>query len=301
MGAWEIVERPAHLPQRDSLGEGPLWDDEAQALWWVDIAGDRVHRLDPGSGEVRVWAAGAHVAAAIPAASGGLVVATPDGLHRMSLATGLLKPFARPDPHAGNRSNECRVDPQGRIWLGTMANNLHPDGSPAPLAGTTGGLFRVDADGSCHTVLEGIGIANTLCWSPAGDRLYFADSLQGVIWSFGYDPDRPVLEDRRVFAAPGAVAGGPDGSAMDEEGCLWNARWGGGRVVRFTPDGRIDREIVLPVAQPTCVAFGGRDRRTLYVTSARIELDGLAPDSLDGALFALPVEVAGLPSPRFAG
>ncbi|MBE7218046.1 MAG: SMP-30/gluconolactonase/LRE family protein [Caulobacteraceae bacterium] len=298
---WDLVRRPAHLPQRDQLGEGPWWDDAAQALWWVDIVGGGVQRLDPATGEVRRWATGAHASAAAPAESGGLVLALPDGLKRLNLGSGLMEPFARPDPDAGNRSNECRTDPQGRIWLGTMSNNLAADGTPVPLRGATGGLFRVEADGRSTQVLSGIGIANTLCWSPDAKRLYFADSLQGVIWSFGYDPDRPVLEDRRVFADPQAAAGAPDGSAMDEDGCLWNARWGAGRVVRFAPDGRIDREIALPVAQPTCCAFGGADRRTLYVTSARQELDALAPDSLDGGLFALRVDVAGLPSRRFAG
>lgn len=301
MANWEVVGRPAHLPQRDQLGEGPLWDDAARALWWVDIVGARIHRLDPSSGEVRQWAVGAHVSAAIPCESGGLMLALPDGLSRFSPATGLLTPFARPDPDAGNRSNECRVDPRGRLWLGTMSNNLAPDGSPLPLRGSTGGLFRVEADGSSARVLEAIGISNTLAWSPDGARLHFADSLQDTIWSFRFDPHEGRLDDRRVFAGPGAAAGSPDGSAVDEEGCLWNARWGAGRVVRFTPDGRVDREIALPALQPTCVAFGGPDRRTLYVTTARQELEGLDPDALDGCLFALPVDVAGLPGRRFAG
>lgn len=301
MANWEVVARPAHLPQRDGLGEGPLWDEAAQALWWVDIVGARVHRLDPSSGEVRQWAVGAHVSAAIPCESGGLMLALTDGLSRLSLATGLQTPFARPDPDAGNRSNECRVDPQGRLWLGTMSNNLLPDGSPLALRGSTGGLFRVEADGRSAPVLEGIGISNTLAWSPDGRRLFFADSLLDTIWSFRFDSDEGRLDDRRVFAGPGAAPGAPDGSAMDEEGCLWNARWGGGRVVRFAPDGRVDREILLPALQPTCAAFGGPDRRTLYITSARQELTDADPDGLDGCLFAVPVDVAGLPGRRFAG
>lgn len=300
MANWEVVARPAHLPQRDQLGEGPLWDEAAQALWWVDIVGARVHRLDPSSGEVRQWAAGGHVSAAIPCEGGGLMLARPDGLSRLSLATGLATPFARPDPDPGNRSNECRVDPQGRLWLGTMSDNLAADGSPRPLRGSTGGLFRVEADGRSAPVLEGIGIANTLAWSPDGRRLFFADSLLDTIWSFRFHPEAGVLDDQRVFAGPGAAPGSPDGSAMDEEGGLWNARWGAGRVVRFAPDGRVDREILLPARQPTCAAFGGPDRRTLYVTSARQELVGADPDSLDGCLFAVPVDVAGPPGRRFA-
>ena len=297
----KLVSRPAHAPQRDQLGEAPWWDHATQALWWVDIVGGRVHRLDGETGEVRLWAVGEHVSAAVPCERGGLMVATPQGLSKLDLGSGLTQSYARPDKNDDNRSNECRTDPQGRIWLGTMSNNLAPDGSPVALRGATGGLFRVEADGSSTRVLQGIGISNTLCWSPDGRRLYFADSLQGVIWSFRYDPESPVLEDRRVFAASDAAAGAPDGSAIDADGYLWNARWGAGCIVRFAPDGRVDREIVMPVAQPTCCAFGGPDLRTLYITSARQGLEGLAPDSPDGALFAVRTDVPGLPSRRFAG
>lgn len=296
----ERVERPSHLPARDQLGEGPFWDVETQALWWVDIVGRRVMRLDD-AGEVRAWATPQHVSGAIPCASGGLMLALADGLHRLDLGAGLTTPFARPDPQTGNRSNEVRTDPQGRLWLGTMANNLAPDGRPLPLAGATGGLFRIAPDGSSARLLSGVGIANTLVWSPDGARLYFADSLLGVMWSFAFDGADGALSDRRVFLEPDAAPGAPDGSAMDEEGCLWNARWGGGCVARFTPAGRLDRLEPIPARQPSSVAFGGPDRRTLFVTSARQELEGLAPDSPDGALFAIRVDVAGVATPRFAG
>ena len=295
MTAYEIVARP----ERDQLGEGPFWDEAGQALWWVDIVGKRAWRLDPSSGAIHRWSLPRHCSAILPTRRGDAVVAMTDGLHRMDLASGETTPFSHPDPDAGNRSNECRCDSQGRIWLGTMCNNLHPDGSPLPIARSSGGLFCVEADGRSQRMLDGIGITNTLCWSPEGDRLYFADTLKETIWVFPYTEDGPLLGERRVFVDRGP--GHPDGSAMDEDGCLWNARWGGGRVIRFTPDGRIDREIVLPVAQPSSCAFGGPDRRTLYVTSARQELEGLAPDSLDGALFAVPVDVAGLPMTPFAG
>ena len=205
-------------------------------------------------------------------------------------------------PQCGKQNaivNECRCDPQGRLWLGTMCNNLRHDGAPIPIDRSSGTLFCVEADGSARRMLEGIGISNTLCWSPEGDRLYFADTMKEAIWVFPYTEDGPQLGRRRVFAEGGP--GHPDGSAMDEDGCLWNARWGGGRIIRFTPDGRVDREIILPVAQPSSCAFGGADRKTLYITSARQELEGLAPDSLDGALFAVAVDVAGMPMTRFAG
>ncbi len=120
-----------------------------------------------------------------------------------------------------------------------------------------------------------------------------------MIWSFAYDPDGPRLSDQQVLVEGGA--GHPDGSSMDEEGRLWNARWGAGRVICFAPDGRVDREVLLPVSQPSSCAFGGADRKTLFITSARQELKGLAPDALDGSVFAVQLDVAGLPLTPFAG
>jgi len=295
MTSIEIVDRP----ERDQLGEGPFWDEAARALYWVDIVGRRAHRLDPASGEIRRWSLPRHCSALVPTDHGDAIVAMTDGLHRLDLDTGDVSPFARPDLDFGNRSNECRCDPQGRLWLGTMCNNLSHDGAPIPIDRSSGALFCVDADGSARRMLDGIGIANTLCWSPEGDRLYFADTMKETIWVFPYTEEVPRLGERQVFAQGGP--GHPDGSAMDEDGCLWNARWGGGRVIRFTPDGRVDRQIILPVAQPSSCAFGGPDRKTLYITSARQELEGLAPDSLDGALFAVAVDVPGMPMTRFAG
>ena len=295
----QIVARPSHLPQRDQLGEAPFWDAATGALWWVDIVGRRVQRLDGETGEVRAWSTPGFPSAAVPCTGGGLVVPMQDGLHRLNLGSGLTTPFARPDADPGNRSNECRADQQGRLWLGTMANNLAKDGAPVPLAGVTGGLFRIEADGRSAPVLGDVGIANTLAWSPDGATLYFADSLKRTIWAFPFDGATGELGERRLFAGPDAAAGEPDGSSIDAEGFLWNARWGAGVVARFAPDGRLDRVVELPASQPTSVAFGGPDLRTMYVTSARQGLD--APGEMDGALFRVAVEVAGLPMTRFAG
>jgi sugar lactone lactonase YvrE len=297
--AYDLLPRPQGAPLRDQLGEGPFWSEAEQALYWVDIAGRRAHRHEPASGKGRSWRMPSPCSAILPARRGGAVVALVDGLHRMDLDSGRLTAFVRPDPDQGNRSNETRCDPQGRIWLGTMCNNLGPDGEPLPLARRSGAFYCVEADGGWTRMMAGIGITNTLCWSPDGSRFYCADTAEETIWSFAYDPNGPRLSDQKVFAEGGP--GHPDGSAMDEEGFLWNARWGGSRVIRYAPDGRVDREIMLPVEQPSSCAFGGSDRRTLFVTSARQGLEGLAPDSLDGSVFAIPVDVAGLPMTPFAG
>jgi len=297
MTRYDLVARPPELPQRDVLGEGPFWSEAEDALYWVDIAGNRAFRLDEASGAVRSWDFASPCAALFPAAKGGHIVALADGLYRFDIETGAMMPLARPDADPGNRSNETRCDPQGRIWLGSMHNNLGPHGAPLPISRRSGGLWCVGPDGSVVEMLRDIGISNTLCWSPDGTRLYFADTMKRTIWSFAYQADGPRLSDQRVFVEDGP--GGPDGSAMDEEGCLWTARWGAGRIVRYRPDGQVDRELMLPVTQPSSCAFGGADRKTLYVTSARFGMD--EPGECDGALLAVPVDVAGLPMTPFAG
>lgn len=198
-----------------------------------------------------------------------------------------------------NRSNECRCDPQGRLWLGTMQNNIAPDGAPRPVTRFTGGLFVVGPDGRSRRLLGDIGVANTLAWSPEGERLYFADSRRKLIWRFRYDPEGPTLHDQEVFVEGGP--GVPDGSAMDADGFLWNARWGAACLIRYAPDGRADRIIDVPARQPSSCAFGGEDMKTLYVTTARHGLDAASARPFDGRLLQLRVETPGLPLPVFAG
>jgi sugar lactone lactonase YvrE len=296
MPAWEIVERP----ERDQLGEAPFWDVESQSLFWVDIPNKQAKRLHPSTGTITRWSFDLFCSAAFPTTRGDAMVALRDGLYRLDMQSGATTVFAKPDADPGNRANEVRTDPQGRIWFGTMADNLGPDGKGVPLTRSSGAMFCVDAQGRSKQMLGKVGITNVLCWSPDGTRFYTADTREGVVWSFAYDPDGPAITDRKVFLDK-TLPGGPDGGAMDEEGCLWNARWGAGQVIRFTPEGRIDRTIALPVKQPSSCCFGGPDLRTLYVTSAHQELEGLGPEALDGSLFAVPVDVAGLPMRRFEG
>lgn len=291
----EIIDRP----DLDQLGEGPVWHREEGVLYWADIVKKRAYRFDPSSGEVKRWDTPSVCSAAVPTTRGDLLVTLADGVHRLDPATGAIAPFAQPDTDRRNRSNDTRTDPDGRLVLGTMWNNIGPNGEALEIGASTGGLFLMDGEGRSSRLLGDIGITNSLGFSPDGRRMYFADTLACTIWSFAYDGPAAALSDRRVLLEGGP--GNPDGSAVDEAGCLWNARWGANRVIRITPDGRIDLEIELPAAQPSCCAFGGDDLRTLYITSARQELEDLPPDSVDGALFAVRVDTPGLPSARFRG
>lgn len=293
----EVVQRPDGFPRHDSLGEGPFWDAEGQALYWVDIVGRRAMRFEPRVDAFRQWTLPSSCSYAIPTTRGDMIVALVDGLHRLDPATGHTTPFADPDNDPLNRSNDCKTDRHGHLYLGTMGNNIGPDGETVPLRPFAGRLHRVAPDGSSQPLLDEIGISNAIAFTPDHSRLTFADTRRNTIWTFAIDPETGALHDRRVLLEGGP--GHPDGAAMDEEGCLWNARWGAGVVIRITPDGRIDRTLEVPAKQPSCCAFGGEGLSTLYITSARQDLKD--PTDADGALFVTELEVKGMPTPRFAG
>jgi sugar lactone lactonase YvrE len=196
------------------------------------------------------------------------------------------------------RLNDARPDPRGSLWLGSMRNNVNPDGSPGPAEGADGALIRLDPDGSVTEWKHSVGIGNTLAWSPCRNRFYFADSLANTICAYDYDAATGAIGNERVFLRD-FPRGLPDGSAMDAEGCLWNCRYGGHCIVRLGQDGAENAVIEMPVKNITSCTFGGADLKTLYVTTAGI--DSRPDERLAGGLFALETSVAGLPENRFCG
>ncbi|AZF52761.1 L-arabinolactonase [Pseudomonas sp. R4-34-07] len=283
----------AVTPHRARLGEGPFWDAPSQALYWVDIAARQALRLMDG--RLRVWQLPEHVSAFIPCESGDALVTLSSGVYRLDLNTEALTLLCVADPQPGNRGNEARCDAQGRLWLGTMQNNIGAHGEDLPITRRSGGLFRIDADATVTPLLSGLGIPNTLLWSDDGGHVHFGDSLDGTLYRHAIQPDGQLEPARTWFAAH--ERGGPDGSAMDSEGYIWNARWDGSCLLRLTPEGQVDRIVELPVSRPTSCVFGGPDLTTLYITSAASPLD----HPLDGAVLSLEVEVPGKPCHRFAG
>ncbi|MFJ3486098.1 SMP-30/gluconolactonase/LRE family protein [Pseudomonas sp. NPDC090202] len=284
--------------QRFKLAEGPFWDDAQHALYWVDIAGFCALRWQQG--HLRHWQFDEPVSAIIPTTEGDALVTLASGVYRLDLNSPAERPqyslFVVADTVPGNRANESRCDSQGRLWLGSMQNNLDAEGGDLPLERRSGGLFRVDADATVTPLLGGQGIVNTLLWADNDTAVLTADSLDGVIYRYPIQPDG-ALGERRIWAAQHA-RGVPDGSAMDAEGYVWNARWGGHCIIRFAPDGSVDRIVEVPVSHPTSCVFGGPDMTTLFVTSARPATDPLA---LDGAVIQIETGVVGLPSQRFVG
>lgn len=273
----------------DVLGEGPVWSAAEGRLYWFDIKGRRLHWHAPADGGETGIHLPMRASAAAPRMAGGLLLATEAGLAFCdpdSASVEVVRPMSFPE---GFRTNDGKIDPQGRFWWSTMDD----DGGKRP-----GALFRTDRDLTTTQILDGIHIANTVSVTADGRTLLLADSRLRTIFAY----DTAHLYRRRVFArTEGDIA--PDGSALDAEGCLWNAQWGGARLVRYAPDGSVDRIVAMPVSQPTSCAFGGADLKTLYVTSARDGLSNekLAREPLAGSLFAFEPGVAGLSLPAFAG
>jgi len=288
--------KPANVwDVKNTLGEVPVWDVAEQALYWVDIEGRLLQRLDPATGAVERWSMPERIACFALRETGGLIVAFASGIAFYDLDTGAIDWIARPEAHIPtNRFNEGKCDRQGRFWTGSMDDGL---------GASSGALYRVDPDRSIEKMLDGIGISNSIVWSPDDTTFYFADTLEGRIDRFDFDAERGRLSNRRTFVDLAGSGMGPDGSAVDAEGCLWNAQWDGWRVARYSPDGALIGALALPVQKPTSCVFGGPDLTTLFVTSALWDLQGeaLAKQPLAGGLFAYEVGVRGLPETRFAG
>lgn len=283
---------------RDLLGEGTLWDAEAQVLYWIDALAPCIHRLHPATGARRRWDLPDAVGSIGLAQPGRLLVALRDGFYAFDLETSALRPLALPEPEVqGVRFNDGKMDRQGRFLCGTL--ELHR--SPPPPAQPLGKLFRLNPNLSCDVLETGVRISNALCFSPAGDVLYFADSLASAVWAYDYDGATGNTANRRVLADTKAIGSAPDGATVDAEGFLWVALVQTGQLGRFAPDGRLDRTIDLPIPFPTCPAFGGPALDTLYCTAISDSGGRLKTDHADGGrLLAITgLGVAGLPEARF--
>ncbi|MDQ2710633.1 MAG: SMP-30/gluconolactonase/LRE family protein [Acidobacteriota bacterium] len=293
-----IGEPACVAPTGDECGEGPVWHEGEQALYWTDINRFLIHRFDGRHGSVKSWFFDEPVTA----------LALTDRDDTLAVALGsrviLWSPGsdARWDHHfhlpdwPAVRLNDGRADPFGGFWVGSMRNNVRPDGSPGEAGGNDGVLHCIKPDGKVQVWKRGIGISNTLTWSPDRSRFYFGDTLENAIYIYDVDHATGEISNERPFFT-GFARGLPDGSAMDSEGYLWNCRYGGGCIVRVAPDGSVDRVIEMPSVNITSCTFGGKDLKTLYVTTAAAASD--PGDRLAGSLFAIDSDVAGQPENRY--
>jgi sugar lactone lactonase YvrE len=278
------------------LSESPVWRPLTRRLWWVDVAHARLHSLDPSSGaREAIDLPGKAAGCCVPRASGGLAVALDGALHGFDPESGALTRLVSPESDRPlNRLNDGKADRRGRLWIGTMnAEVFEPDGA----------LYRIAPDLRVEKQFGDVIIPNAIAFSPDDRTFYFADTRRLAIWAFDFDIAEGRIANRRVFADTSGHPGRPDGATVDAEGFLWSAEIMGGRLVRYAPDGRIDRVVPVPVPRPTSCAFGGEGLETLFVTSMSIGLDeaALAEAPGSGGLIAFRPGVRGLPEPAFAG
>jgi L-arabinonolactonase len=320
-----VVTVTAPAPQdilqvRNILGECVLWHPRHNALWWTDIQASRLQRYDWTTGALQTLEAPERIASfGFVAASDSLITAFASGLALYDPRQRTVHWLARPcasDP--GVRFNDGRVDRRGRFWSGTMVEDTPPaaargclyclqgaglqgaglQGAGLQGTGLQGTGPQVAGEAYCH--IRGIRISNGLCFSPDGTRLYFADSPTRIISVYDLIEPEGVLGTRRTLAQT-PEGSSPDGATVDVDGCIWTALWGAGCVVRYTPDGRLDRTLPLPVSQPTCVCFAGPNLDILCVTSAKAGLDDsrLHDEPHAGDVFLYRVGTQGLPESEY--
>ncbi|GGF50395.1 Sugar lactone lactonase YvrE [Mameliella alba] len=291
------IEITCVAPVGAGVGEGAVWDDRAQCLWWVDIPAGVIYRYDPVTGENRTIEYGEPVGCLAVREQGGLVLATKSGFWLFDPETGAREAIHDPEAHLpDNRFNDGATDAQGRFWAGTMKDGGEPE--------ALGAFYRLDPDGAVTAWRDGIFTTNGLAFSPDGRRMYFSDSNPGVrtIWACDYDTTTGTPGEPEVFFDTRSVPGRPDGGTVDAEGCYWQAGVSGWQLYRLSPEGEVLMTIDMPVEKPTKPMFGGPDLATLYVTSigAGLSDDPAQPDA--GGLFAITgLGVTGLPQPRFQG
>ena len=277
----------------DQVGESPVWSQADGSVYWTDVCRFLVHQLVVSRETLRTWIFDEPVVA--------LSLSNESGRWLVALASRLIWWWPKTDRRMEHgfvlpgyprvRLNDGRADPQGNFWIGSMRNNLLPNGDLTSAGGTDGVMYRISPTGQVSEHIHGLGISNTVCWSPDGGTFYTADTLANAVWAYTFDAHNAALGQRRDFFI-GHGEGLPDGSAMDAAGYLWNCRFGGGSIVRLAPNGSIDRMVRLPVQDVTSACFGGPDLQTLFITSAAVLHH--SGERLAGSLWALACDTPGL-------
>ena len=287
------------LDVRNGTGESPVWDAVVQCLYWVDIPARKLCRLSVVDGQYSEWLAPEMLACMAPIGNArNWIVGAESGVFELSPqadGAAAFKLLAAVD-HArtGMRFNDGRCDRQGRFLAGTMLMNMAAGAS-------VGCIYSYQKESGLRPLLDGFITPNGMAFSPDGKTMYLSDSHPSVqtIWAFDYDLDTGTPSNRRVFVDMNPLPGRPDGAAIDADGCYWICGNDAGLIHRFTPDGRLDQSLAVPVKKPAMCAFGGAGLDTLFVTSIRPEGIDLSDQPLAGGVFALRPGVRGLPEPVF--
>lgn len=292
------VKQFGELPVTNLLGEGIQWRHSDQTLWWTDILSSKLYHHDPQTGSIDILDMPEPLGSfAFTPYKDIILAAFATGFAAFNLKTSALSWLYRPTFLDGEgRFNDGRTDRQGRFWSGTMMAN--PDNDMRP----TGRLFCLDTNLGTSVQETSVTISNGLCWSPSGDRMYFADSPTGCIYAYDVDAHTGAVSGKHVFARS-PKGGVPDGAAVDADGNIWSAQWGLGQILVYAPNGDMIGSVDVPASQPTCVAFGGEDLNRLYISSA---CDGLSDGEqraqpYAGNVFIFETNVQGLPENTYAG
>ena len=279
----------------DGLGEVPIWCQETEKLWWVDVKSPAIQFFEPGSGKFqRFPLPGRTVGSWAFRTNGEMILAMQDGLYgysHVSSSYERLVPIEEDLPL--HRLNDGKCDRKGRFWVGSMHETHRAD--------PRGTFYCIDGNLKVTKAFDHFTVPNSVAFSPDDRRMYFADTPTKTISVFDFDLQEGVLSNRRIFCDVTTSEGAPDGSTVDVDGCLWNAEFRGGRVVRYSPQGKVDRVINLPVSQPTSCVFGGKNLDVLYITTAtqNLSAEQLKEQPLAGAVFAIRPGTQGMPEPRF--
>jgi len=277
---------------KNILGEGITYCSITNNLYWLDINNkSKLFKLNLSSNKKEVFELPEIVTATSIKSDNELILASNNGLNSFDFSN---KKFQRvlniENQLISTRSNDGGSDAFGRFWLGTMQNNFDKDGNDVPIKDNIGKLYKVDIDKTISIVEEGLGIPNTFVWSPDNSIFYFTDTLSGSIFNYDFNLEQGELTNKKKFAS--YDRGFPDGSTIDTDGCIWNCRWGGSCIVRFTPNGKVDHVIEMPVQNITNCIFGGKDMKTLFITTA--SNIGKNQNDLDGNLFAISLNYQGI-------
>ncbi|MFN2644110.1 MAG: SMP-30/gluconolactonase/LRE family protein [Burkholderiales bacterium] len=289
------IEAACVVDCRNVLGEGALWCVREQVLWWIDIANPALWRFEPRSGAVSHWPFAKPPGSFALREKGGFLFAFRAGFATLERPGGELKMLEPAGLELGDeRFNDGRCDRAGRFWAGSMDRKL---------SRAIGALYRLDPSLLVTAMDRGFTISNGIGWSPDDRTMYFTDTPSCRIYRYDFDAASGAIGERLVFVQAEAGQGGPDGMTVDAEGCVWSAQFDRWCINRYTPDGKLERSVRLPLQRPTSCAFGGPELATLYVTGACIGLDEatLAKQPYAGGVFPIDVGVKGLPEPRFAG
>ena len=274
----------------NSLGEGITYSSSNNNLYWLDIGNiSKLYSLDLSSNKKEIFELPEIVTATSIKSQNELILATTNGLKLFNTSNKKFESVVNIENQQSlTRSNDGASDALGRFWFGTMQNNFDKNGNGIPIKENIGKLYKVDTNKKISVIEEDLGIPNTFVWSPDNKNFYFTDTLNGTILSYNFELESGELSNKKNFAT--FDRGHPDGSTIDTDGCVWNCRWGGSCIVRFTPSGKVDQIIEMPVQNITNCVFGGKDMKTLFVTTASNE----DKNNLDGSLFSINLNYQGL-------